>query len=85
MFTLPKHAPDPIPGRPDKLEQHEKMQLRAAAYRATKLYPGVVGQLISDELLAVEDFGYVFVNGGRTSLLLEHVLATPLPGQDTAA
>lgn len=85
MIPLPTHVTDPIPGRPDRLEPHQKLQLRNAAHRATKLYPGPVGHLISDELLAVEQFGYRFVNGGRTARLLQHVLTATLPGQDTAA
>uniref|UniRef100_UPI003297BB4B hypothetical protein n=1 Tax=Salmonella enterica TaxID=28901 RepID=UPI003297BB4B len=33
-------------------------RLRKAAFHATRLYPGPVGELIADELLAVEAWGY---------------------------
>ncbi len=33
------------------MDHHEKMRLRAAAFRATRLYPGPVGEMISKELL----------------------------------
>lgn len=81
MMPVPTvHCPDPGGfERPPRLEAHQKMQLRAAAHRAKQLYPGPVGQLISDELHAVDEFGYVFLNGGRTAQLLAHVLTTPLP------
>ncbi|GAC1542680.1 MAG: hypothetical protein NVS3B12_30860 [Acidimicrobiales bacterium] len=40
-----------------EMATHEKAQVRAAALRATRLYPGAVGELISRELLSWEDFG----------------------------
>ena len=43
---------------PQPMDHHEKMRIRAAAFRATRIYPGPVGELISRELLGWEDFGY---------------------------
>lgn len=40
------------------MDHHERMRLRAAAFRATRVYPGAVGELLSRELLSWEEFGY---------------------------
>jgi hypothetical protein len=40
---------------PVSMNHNEKAQLRAAAFRVTRLYPGPVGELISRELLAWEE------------------------------
>ena len=40
------------------MDHHEKMRLRAAAFRVTRLYPGPVGEVLSRELLTWEEFGY---------------------------
>ena len=42
---------------PVPMDHHEKMRLRAAAFRVTRLYPGPVGELLSRELLTWEEFG----------------------------
>lgn len=68
---------DPKPVAP--MVHHEKMRMRAAAFRATRVYPGPVGELISRELLAWEDFGYVLSNGGLVLRLVDHVMKTELP------
>ncbi|MBO0849665.1 MAG: hypothetical protein J2P20_09395 [Pseudonocardia sp.] len=43
---------------PDAMDPHERMRLRAAAFRASRIYPGPVGELISRELLSWDEFGY---------------------------
>lgn len=55
---------------PVRMDHHERMRLRAAAYRATRVYPGPVGELISREILIWEEFGYRF---GNTSFILRLV------------
>lgn len=50
-------------------------RLRKAAFHATRLYPGPVGELIADELLAVEAWGYRIAATSRAHRLTEHVLA----------
>lgn len=40
------------------MDHHERTRLRAAALRATRVYPGPVGELLSRELLSWEEFGY---------------------------
>lgn len=44
--------------RPAALTSAEKMRLREAARRATQLYPGSIGQVLSRELTTWEDFGF---------------------------
>ncbi len=69
---------------PVPMDHHEKMRLRAAAFRATRLHPGPVGELVSRELLAWEEFGYRLGGGQLVMRLVDHVLATPLAKDDAA-
>jgi hypothetical protein len=66
------------------MDHHEKMRLRAAAFRVTRLHPGPVGELVSRELLAWEEFGYRLGGGQLVMRLVDHVLATPLAKDDAA-
>lgn len=70
----------PIPSAPlDKLDQAERMRLRAAAFRATQVYRGPVGELVQRELQDWEQFGYRF---GRKSFvfgLVEQVMSAQFP------
>jgi hypothetical protein len=50
------------------------MRMRAAAFRATRVYPGPVGELISRELLAWEEFGYRLGGNRLVGELMDHVL-----------
>jgi hypothetical protein len=43
---------------PVPMDHHEKMRIRAAAFRVTRLYPGPAGEMLSRELLTWEEFGY---------------------------
>lgn len=45
----------------------EGAAFRSAAYRATRLYPGPIGELVSRELLAADEFGWAL---GCDSLML---------------
>lgn len=56
------------------MDHHEKMRVRAAAFRATKLYPGPVGELISRELLTWEDFGYRLGGNRLVMTLVDDVM-----------
>ena len=64
---------DPVP-----MDHHEKMRLRAAAFRATRLYPGPVGELVSRELLTWEEFGYRLGGSALVMRLVDQVLKTPM-------
>lgn len=59
---------------PAPMDHHEKMRMRAAAFRATRLYPGPVGELVSRELLSWEDFGYRLGGNRLVMDLVDHVL-----------
>ncbi|MFP5019756.1 hypothetical protein [Pseudonocardia phyllosphaerae] len=65
---------DPVP-----MEHHEKMRIRAAAFRATRVYPGPVGELVSRELLSWEDFGYRLGGNRLVMELVDQVMKTPQP------
>ena len=65
----------PVPStRPEPMGHHEKMRLRSAAFQATRLYPGPVGDLISRELLSWEDFGYRLGAGRPVMELVDHIM-----------
>jgi hypothetical protein len=51
---------------PTPMTSPERMRLRAAAFRATHVLPGPVGEAISRELLAWEEFGVRF--GSRRTI-----------------
>lgn len=69
---------------PVPMDHHEKMRLRAAAFRATRLYPGPVGEVLSRELLAWEEFGYRLGGGQLVMRLVDEVLKTPLTRPEAA-
>lgn len=71
---------DPVP-----MDHHEKMRLRAAAFRATRLYPGPVGELVSRELLTWEEFGYRLGGSALVMRLVDQVLKTPMETRQDAA
>jgi hypothetical protein len=73
-FTAEVSRMDPAP-----MDHHEKMRLRAAAFRATRLYPGPVGELVSRELLTWEEFGYRLGGEQLVMRLVDHVLKTAIP------
>lgn len=68
------------------MEHQEKMRLRAAAFRATRLYPGPVGELVARELLTWEEFGYRLGGNQLVMRLVDHVLQAPIapPAADAA-
>lgn len=70
---------------PEPMDHSEKMRLRAAAFRVTRIYPGVIGELCSRELLTWEEFGYRLGGWGLISQLVDHVLKTPLVAETEVA
>lgn len=64
---------------PVRMESDERMQLRAAAFRATRVFPGAVGELISRDLMAFEEFGYRLGAHGLVKRLVAAVMAAELP------
>lgn len=60
---------------PTPMNHHEKARLRAAAFRAIRLYPGPVGELVSRELLSWEEFGYRLGGDRLVMRLVDHILS----------
>lgn len=61
------------------MDHHEKMRIRAAAFRATRLYPGPVGELLSRELLTWEEFGMRLAGSGQIMPTVDYILKAALP------
>jgi len=57
----------------------EGTRLRAAALRATQVYPGPVGELLSRELLCWEEFGYRFGSQTMVTEIVDALLNAPTP------
>jgi hypothetical protein len=76
----PAGAPlgEPV-NKPEKLDHHDKMKIRAAAFQAKRQYPGPVGELICKELLDWEDFGFRFGNRGGLIGRLVAEVTRPAP------
>jgi hypothetical protein len=68
----------PVADQTWRMDQHERLRMRAAAFRATRLYPGPVGELISHELLAWEEFGYRLAANGSILRLVDDIMKTAL-------
>jgi len=62
------------------MDHHLKTQYRAAAFRATRVYPGVVGQVLSEEILSLEEFGWLPGANARGTQLIAAIEAADLPG-----
>ena len=77
---------DVVEGKMDivRIDHHQKTQLRIAAFRATRLYPGPVGELLHRELLDWEVFGYRFGGGAFMTRLIDHLTSAPLPPSHAA-
>lgn len=65
--------------KPPALAPHEQSRIRAARFRAKRLYPGPVGELIDRELGAWADFGFRLDKSGMAARLVDHILKSPLP------
>lgn len=59
------------------MDQHERMRIRAAAVRATRVYPGPVGELVARELLTWEEFGHRLGSAGPIMQLVDAVMKQP--------
>jgi hypothetical protein len=66
------------------MDHHERMRLRAAAFRATRVYPGPVGELLSRELLSWEEFGYRLGSRGLVMGIVEAIMTAQLTQSDAA-
>jgi hypothetical protein len=85
MPVHPERSPTPRPSREaadvsasPAMDHHERMRLRAAAFRASRVYPGPVGALLSRELLSWEEFGYRFGSQGLIMGIVEAVMTAQI-------
>jgi hypothetical protein len=56
------------------MDHNERKRIRLAAFRATRLYPGPVGELVSRELMSWEEFGYRLSSGSMIMRIVDEVL-----------
>jgi hypothetical protein len=61
-----------------RLHYKECANVRTAALKARRLWPGPVGELVFRELTAYANFGFRFERTGLTEQLLQHVLDAEL-------
>jgi hypothetical protein len=66
------------------MDHHERMRLRAAAFRATRVYPGPVGELLSRELLSWEEFGYRLGSRGLVMGIVDAIMTAQLAQSEAA-
>lgn len=72
-MPIPKHG-----NSPQSMTIDEKMRIRQAAFQATRLYPGPIGELVSRELLIWEEFGYRIGGHAMAYRLLNYIMSQPL-------
>lgn len=72
-MALPPIKVDP----PVALDHYEKMQIRQAAFKATRIFPGPIGEVLSREILTWEEFGYRFGSGSLMRRLIAEILKAP--------
>lgn len=58
----------------DRLNTQKRLRVRKAAFHATHLYPGPVGEALSRELWDWEKWGWRFGGDGLIARLVEHIL-----------
>jgi hypothetical protein len=67
-----------------RMDRHQRMRLRTAAFRAAQVYPGPVGELLCRELLDWEEFGYRFGGGAFMTRLIDHLSSAPVAPSEAA-
>lgn len=67
----------------DPMDHHDRMALRNAAFRATRVYPGPVGELVSRELLTWEEFGYRLGGDKLVMRLMKQIQEMEIPKNDS--
>ena len=63
----------------DPLAYHETSKCRAAIFHVTKLYPGVVGEVLAQDITDYIEFGYRFDNGSPIPRLVTEIMTSSLP------
>lgn len=79
----PAVAPVAVPTVPtaaaERMDHHVRMKVRAAAFRAQRVYPGAVGELLSRELLVWEELGVRLGSRGMIMRVVDQVMKAELP------
>jgi hypothetical protein len=76
--VAPVAAPAVPTAAPERMDHHERMKLRAAAFRAQRVYPGAVGEMLSRELLSFEEFGIRLSRDGLTMRVADQIMKAEL-------
>lgn len=66
---------------PHAMDHHEKMKIRAASFRAVRLFSPGIGRALSEHLMSWEEFGYRFGGYSQVMMLADEILKMPLPEQ----
>jgi hypothetical protein len=70
-----RHAYDRAPASmPVRIDHHERGRIRAACSAARRMYPEPVARVLSNELMAFDEFGYRWARPGVISPLIDHLL-----------
>jgi hypothetical protein len=69
---------DPI-DPPPRLTPEQRKRLREASFRATRVYPGPVGEWLSKELFSWEEFGWRLSPYGFVNRIVEDIMSRPDP------
>jgi hypothetical protein len=64
---------------PESMDPHDRAQLRLAAIRALRIYPGPVGRLVQAELNATADWGYRLLQTSLPMEIMDQVMTAPMP------
>jgi hypothetical protein len=67
----------------ERMDHHERARARTAAFHATRIYPGPVGEVLSRELLTWEEMGWRLDRTKTIARLIEHLLKVER-GEETA-
>lgn len=62
---------------PNRMDQHERAKMRAAAFQATRVYPGAVGEMLKREIIAWEEFGFRFTTDALMNRLIAELMKAP--------
>ena len=78
MIEPPPDVPIPV------MTYDERQRFRAAAFRATRLYPGPIGEMLSRELISWEEFGFRFGSGALLRGVVEEIMNASMPKAEAA-
>lgn len=79
-MAQPSPAPyPPATAPPDRMIVSDRIRLRAAAFHATRVFPGPVGEVLARELWAWEEFGYRLGDRSLIWALVVEIENRPLP------